>query len=533
MKFVMKHALVGLTFFLPSLAYAANIRMAHLLNAAAVVTLYLLFCGWIVWRYRKTAAQARLSKNQVNANLGDESSILVAYASQTGNAEQLAQKTAESLKMAGLAVEIHALSAINTDMLKRFTRALFVVSTTGEGDAPDNAVEFIQKVMLEDTRLMHLAYAILALGDTSYTHFCGFGHTLDTWLQHTHANPLFDMVEVDKSDDGALRHWQYQLSMLAKDTEMADWKTPEYQHWQLTERTLLNAGSAGAPVYHLRLSRQQDMHWQAGDIAEVGPRNAQKSIDTFLKRLGLDGAISVGDGSMTFNEALQNKLLPHDAADFDGLVSLDAEAVLLRLTTLPHREYSIASIPQDNSLELVIRQTHYADGRLGIGSGWLTEYAALNSDIAVRIRENAAFHPPANDIPLILIGNGTGIAGLRAHLKWRAHTGQRNSWLIFGERNAKHDAYFKDELERWREQGVLARVETAFSRDQGERVYVQDVLRMVGPDVLQWVNEGAAIYVCGSASGMAPAVHGVLLELLGEAKLSTLIAAGRYRRDVY
>lgn len=533
MKYVMKHVLIGLGFLVPSLAYADSVRAAHLINAAAVVTLYLLFCGWIIWRYRKTSAQAQLSKNQVNANLQDENSILVAYASQTGNAEQLAQKTAESLKLAGLAVEIHALSAIDIAMLKRFTRALFVVSTTGEGDAPDNAVDFLQKVMLDDTRLTHLAYGILALGDTSYTHFCGFGHTLDTWLQHTHATALFDIVEVDKSDDGALRHWQYQLSVLAKDTEMADWKTPEYQPWQLTERTLLNPGSAGAPVYHLRLSTQQAMHWQAGDIAEVGPRNSQQSIDTFLKHLGLDGAIRVNDGNMTFDEALQDKLLPHDAIDFDVLVGLDAEAILLKLKTLPHREYSIASIPQDSSLELVIRQTHYPDGRLGIGSGWLTEHADLNSDIAVRIRENAAFHPPAINIPLILIGNGTGIAGLRAHLKWRAHAGQHTNWLIFGERNAKHDFYFKDELYRWRHQGILTRLETAFSRDQDERVYVQDVLRSVGSDVLQWVNDGAAIYVCGSASGMAPAVHVVLLELLGEAALSTLTTSGRYRRDVY
>lgn len=182
---------------------------------------------------------------------------------------------------------------------------------------------------------------------------------------------------------------------------------------------------------------------------------------------------------------------------------------------------------------MLIRQTHYADGRLGIGSGWLTEYAAMNSDIALRIRENTAFHPPAHNSPLILIGNGTGIAGLRAHLKARAALQQNNNWLIFGERNAAHDFYFRDELHRWQKQFLLTRIDTAFSRDQTESIYVQDVVKSSASDMLKWVEDGAAIYVCGSASGMAPAVHNELLEILGETTLSTLTTSGRYRRDVY
>lgn len=514
-----------------SVAHAANVHTSHLLNAVAVITLYLVFCGWVFWQHKRKSAQNHLDSHQENVS---ENHILIAYASQTGNAEQLAQKTAASLTHANVSVEIRALSAVDMAMLKRFSRALFVVSTTGEGDAPDNAVDFLQHVMLTDASLAHLSYGVLALGDASYTHFCGFGHTLDAWLQHTHATPLFDMVEVDRSDEGALRHWQYQLSVLAKDTEMADWKTPEYQYWPLVARTLLNPGSAGAPVYHLRLTtQQQNTRWQAGDIAEIGPQNAHASISHFLKQLGLDGAVGVNDGSMTLAVALQSKLLPHEAADVEHLAGLSAQQVVSTLNTLPHREYSIASIPQDGALELVVRQTHYADGRLGIGSGWLTEYATLNQAIAVRIRENAAFHPPTNGIPLILIGNGTGIAGLMAHLKRRASLGQQRNWLIFGERNAAHDFYFKEALETWYQQGMLTNLNTAFSRDQTARVYVQDVLNTVAADIALWVKEGAAIYVCGSASGMAPAVHHTLLTILGEDVLSALSAGGRYRRDVY
>lgn len=525
----MNHLLAAFILFIPGLTYAATVQHTHLVYAMTVVALYLALCGWIFWRHQQKSAQSSLINRQVNTG---EQNILIAYASQTGNAEQLAQKTAESLMQAGLSVEVRVLSAIDLSMLQRVKCALFVVSTTGEGDAPDNAGDFLQQVMLAHVRLPQLEYGILALGDISYRYFCGFGHTLDTWLQHTHATPMFDMVEVDRSDEGALRHWQYQLSVLAQDTEMADWKTPEYQCWQLSARTLLNPGSAGAPVYHLKLTTQQVMHWQAGDIVEIGPQNSQASIDIFLKQLKLDGTLLMDDG-MTLQQALQSKLLPHEAVDVERLERLSAEAILPMLKTLPHREYSIASMPQDGGLELVIRQTHYPDGRLGIGSGWLTQYAALQQPIAVRIRENAAFHPPAQDIPLILIGNGTGIAGLRAHLKARAQLAHQRNWLIFGERNAAHDFYFKTELAQWQQQGILTRLDTAFSRDQSTRVYVQDVMNTVALDIAQWVREGAAIYICGSASGMAPAVHQALMTTLGEDGLSALHTSGRYRRDVY
>ena len=533
----MRNLIAGLSLFIACYSFAdseaAGVYIttdSHAINAIIVIAIYLCFCAWIIWRYKKRSAYIL----QDRSHLRDENSILIAYASQTGNAQQLANKTAESLKSAGLAVEIHLLSAVNTVMLQTFTRALFVASTTGEGDAPDNARDFLTSVMHHDAHFPQLEYGILALGDKSYTHYCGFGHTLDHWLQHTHALPLFDIVEVDRHDDGALRHWQYQLSVLANDTEMADWQAPDYQRWKLTSRTQLNKGSSGAPVYHLSFTAQKkNMRWQAGDIAEVGPQNSPEAVALFLNHLGLDGSVKVNALKITLAEALIDKLLPHDEAGFRDLTALDVEILLSRLKILPHREYSMASIPQDGALELLVRQTHYADGRLGIGSGWLTQHAAINGDIALRIRENSAFHPPPVDTPLILIGNGTGIAGLRAHLKARAVSSQSKNWLIFGERNAEYDFYFKDELNSWQHQGLLSKLETAFSRDQTKRMYVQDIVKASAAEISKWVYDGAAIYVCGSANGMAPAVHAELAEILGETTLSALSMAGRYRRDVY
>ena len=149
------------------------------------------------------------------------------------------------------------------------------------------------------------------------------------------------------------------------------------------------------------------------------------------------------------------------------------------------------------------------------------------------MRRNSGFHAPEADCPLILIGNGTGLAGLRSLLKQRIGAGHLRNWLLFGERNAAHDFYCREELGGWQASGELARLDLAFSRDQAAKLYVQDRLRMAAEHLRNWVAEGAAIYVCGSLDGMAGGVDEVLREVLGAAQVEALIEQGRYRRDVY
>jgi sulfite reductase (NADPH) flavoprotein alpha-component len=180
-----------------------------------------------------------------------------------------------------------------------------------------------------------------------------------------------------------------------------------------------------------------------------------------------------------------------------------------------------------------VRQERHADGSLGVASGWLTEDAPIAGVIELRLHPHHNFRLNGNALrPLILIGNGTGLAGLRSHLKARAPHATRN-WLIFGERNAVTDSYFHDELLDWQRQGTLTRIDLVFSRDQVERRYVQDRLREVAADVRAWLNDDAAIYVCGSLEGMASGVEAALIDIIGASGVEQLIEAGRYRRDVY
>ncbi|HET6553191.1 MAG TPA: sulfite reductase flavoprotein subunit alpha [Dyella sp.] len=494
--------------------------------AALVLLAWTAFTAWTGW-HRRNMHMAHI---ELDAAQGD--SVLIVFASQTGTAEQLARQTAQSLRQAGMNVGVRELCELDAEALMQIERALFVVSTTGEGDAPDSAAAFVTRLMRAPLPLAGLRYGLLALGDRDYDEFCGFGRELQRWLQRGGAQALFDAVEVDNGDPAALRHWQHHLAVFSGSAELPDWQRPDYERWKLMDRQLLNAGSLGDPCFHLAL-KPMDGHaqWQAGDLVEIGPRHAAVDVEQWLLAQQQDGdALVEHEGQRA---SLREWLAAsHFPAPGDA-VGRSPAAIVATLQTLPHREYSIASLPSDDGLHLLVRQMHRDDGRLGIGSGWLTVHAGIGGDIALRIRANPGFHAPKDDRPLILIGNGTGLAGLRALLKSRVERGHGRNWLLFGERQAAHDFYHREEIERWQTLGLLERLDLAWSRDGAQRAYVQDRLRDAGDMLRQWVDDGAAIYVCGSLAGMAPGVDAVLREALGDVLVESLREQGRYRRDVY
>ncbi|AXQ31737.1 sulfite reductase flavoprotein subunit alpha [Solimonas sp. K1W22B-7] len=495
-----------------------------MLRAGTVVLAWLLLCVFIAWARRR---QQRRLLLPITAG---SSPILVAYASQTGFAQRIAMQTAQSLQASGAAVRLQSLGEVTTATLQAAGRVLFVTSTTGEGDPPDTSIPFVRKVMRGSADMQGLHYGLLALGDREYRHYCGFGHELDRWLRKQGAQPLFDAVEVDNADEGALRHWQHHLELLGGGAPLPDWSAPEYQRWRLVGRRLLNPGSLGGPAFHLALEPLQGIpQWRAGDIAEIGPRNATQRVADALREIGLPSATPMPEGE-ALSSWLARSLLPRDLAELRGVTP---EQLAQRLHSLPHREYSIASIPADGRLELLLRQMRQSDGSLGLGSGWLTEYAAVGDEVALRIRENPGFQPPPDARPLILVGNGTGLAGLRAQLKARVAAGHKRNWLLFGERSRAHDYFHRDELEAWQKAGYLERLDVVFSRDQEQRVYVQDRLYAAADALQAWVKDGAAVYVCGSLEGMAPAVGRALTDVLGAETVERMLEEGRYRRDVY
>lgn len=451
--------------------------------AIALIAVYLLLCAFVAWRFRRRQRELAAAAAALLPALAEDGAapVLVLHASQTGQAEEIAWQTARALHVAGLPVRLAALGEISPGELRAAPHALFVVSTYGEGDAPDTAAPFWRAALDAGIELSLLQYGVLALGDSTYEHFCGFGRALDAWLARAGARPLFERIEVDRSDANALERWRQSLSHLAGTLDLPAWDEPRFEPWRLEARIHMNPGSAGGGVFHLELAPPTGQvlpDWQAGDLVQV---------------------------------------------------QLDDDAAR-------PREYTIASLPADGRVHLLVRQTRRDDGTLGLVSGRLTADAPLGTAVALRLRKHASFRIGDNARrPLILIGNGTGLAGLRAHLKARAASGSDAppAWLIYGERQSAHDAHYGAELERWHADGLLARLDRVFSRDQAERRHVQHRLAEQVDVLREWLAAEAAVYVCGSLQGMAAAVDEVLREAIGSAAIDRLIEQGRYRRDVY
>ncbi|GAB3271590.1 sulfite reductase subunit alpha [Parahaliea aestuarii] len=449
------------------------ISAAQWLQAGAFALAYLLLCG-LCLRVRDAQRPAAAA-----------GATLIAYASQGGSARKLAQRHAETLARRG-PVTLLALNQVQAADLENAHLALFIASTYGEGEPPDNALRFARLWLRgggqDGAALSRLHYAVLALGDSEYRQFCGFGLALDRGLRERGARPMFAPQTVDRLDDRALVEWQNRLlenAVLESGETVVDGagqgaRLPA----TVLDRRCLNAGSPGAGVYHLRLGLPPGVDWRAGDIAVLD-----------IPREGPEGPVQ--------------------------------------------REYSIASLPSDGALELLVRQVCKDDGSFGVGSGWLTRQLPMGGELALQVRDNPAFHPPPPERPLILVGNGTGIAGLRAHLRARVQVGAHANWLLFGERTRAHDRLFDDELAAWLGSGHLQRLDRVYSRDNEPLRYVQDALAAQQQELQAWLARGAAVFVCGSLEGMAPAVHRLLLEILGERGLEDLSLEGRYRRDVY
>lgn len=507
----------------------------RIIMTVASLTMPLFFItGWLLYLdRRRKKRQIKAARGDVSASAApDASSWLIGFASQSGFAEQLAWQTAGQLQAAGLPVRVQRLGDMTEQDLSESRNALFVVSTFGDGEAPDSARGFERKLLGRPLSLSTLNYAVLALGDRQYQHFCGFAHRLHAWLAERGGSTLFAPIEVDSADPAALKQWQLHLGQLTGSTPADLWQAPVFENWTLARRELLNPGSSGSSVFLLELVAPDVRSWQAGDLVEVLPRNSYDAVQHFLSGLGIDPAVTVSvDGLREpVAQALATRQLPQHRAH---LVGLHAQALIDALVPVSAREYSIASIPEDGCLQLIVRQEIHPDGSLGLGSGWLTAHAASGAAISVRLRRNSSFHLPAAPVPLILLGNGTGLAGLRSLLKARIAQGQTRNWLLFGERQRAHDFHCGSELQGWLASGDLTRLDLAFSRDQAEKVYVQDVLRRAAQELRTWLDEGAAIYICGSLQGMAAGVDQVLNEVLGEQAVSELVEQGRYRRDVY
>jgi len=358
---------------------------------------------------------------------------------------------------------------------------------------------------------------------------------------------------------------------------------------------LLTGEGSEKETRHVELTLDEGMTYTPGDAVGIIPENRREAVDDVLKALGYKGDERVLDHykvEISLDEALRTRLgigklargsvgqyakLAPDveglkvmvgpdnkaraeeycwgrefvdlAADFPGVVTEPQQLfnVLQRLTP---RMYSIASsqaMHQDNvqTTVRVIRYDSHGRSRQGVASGHLGDRAGVGETMPIFLHSNANFRlPEDNSAPVIMIGPGTGIAPFRAFLEERQATGAAgDNWLFFGEQREKMDFLYKDQLQGMVKDGVLKRLDTAFSRDQHNKVYVQDKMQEQAAELFQWLERGAYFYVCGDATRMAKDVETALLDVIAKGSNGTLEHAAeylagmkkqkRYQRDVY
>ena len=311
--------------------------------------------------------------------------ILVAFASQTGAAEAIAWASANALVGASGFVRVAGLGGMDPAMLAETGTLLVVTSTYGAGEAPDAARGFQRRHMGAPADFRGLDFAVLALGDRKYdATFCQFGRALDHWLAAGGGKRLFPPVCMDgDGDDAALARWCEQLGRLGARCDVKSLTPGLPQDWRLRERVLLNPGSAGGESWTVHLTPENPAHldWAAGDIAEIWPRNDPARVEDFMARHELNGEMLFRwKGHWTPLAAiLAHSRLPAD----HEVAGISTQWLVERLQWLGAREYSIASLPMDGRMELLVRKAVKEDGSLGdwwaaavfprrVRSAWLT-----------------------------------------------------------------------------------------------------------------------------------------------------------------
>jgi len=522
--------------------------------------------------------------------------VTLLWASQTGNAEALAERFAQRLRDAGITVELSAMSDFPASKLASTHTLALISSTFGDGDPPDNGEGFWHSLSTAKTRLESLRFAVLALGDPNYDQFCNHGKQLDQRLLELGATRLLERVDCDTEFEAPADAWlvRFQQSLNpAKPVALAAPATPAGKTKLYGSRLLLNRHLNPHSVH--KETRQfaldladSGLSYEAGDALGVRPRNCPELVSELLDltRLGANTSVNIdtfGDvplqqaltqhfeiarpssdtlafiAERSANPGLKQLLNPEHKAELNNWlwgrqladvlheypIECSADELLGTLKRLQPRLYSIASSAKayPHEVHLTVAAVRYGK-RKGVSSTFLADRVG-DGEVPLFIQPSKHFRPPSDgEVPMIMIGPGTGVAPFRAFLQERRALGHLGrNWLFFGEQHAATDFYYQDELQGLQRDGLLTHLSLAFSRDQAQKVYVQDRIREQGAELWRWLQDGAKLYICGDASHMAKDVDQALRQVaqthggLGvEGAVDywrQLSEQKRYLRDVY
>lgn len=532
--------------------------------------------------------------------------LKILYGTHTGRSKMIAGNLAEKLTARGVEVSTFALDDYKSRQLATETNLVFIVSTHGEGEPPAMAEDFHGFITgKRSPKLPGLNYSVVALGDKSYKLFCKTGLDIDQALHEAGAKAILPVLTLDVDFEEEAERWiekfaevfseatSSSVSVVSSSEQVT---TNQYSRKKpfraaVLDKVKITGRDSDKEVYHVEISLEgSGITYEPGDAVGILANNPPALVDAILQEFKLDGAKSVeirtGEfslrdaltdhleitvlnrdvllkyqemtGNTQLQEIIENEqlldqyLYGHDLLDlleeFPSSISEQELVDVLRI--LPARLYSISSSQAAVGEEVhitvsTVRYTNKGRKRSGVCSGFLADQIGIDSAVSIFIEKNPAFKLPENEeTPIILIGAGTGVAPYRAFLQDRESNNQKGkTWLFFGERRFHSDFLYQVEWQKLLKDGYLEKIDVAFSRDQEQKVYVQDRLIEKQQEVFEWLNKGASIYLCGDMKQMARDVQKALLRIIeaeggmSEEKaleyLKSLKKSKRFQTDVY
>ncbi len=532
--------------------------------------------------------------------------ISIIWGSQTGNAEGCCKKLAKAMKER-FEAEVIDMAEISAADLAAKKNLLVVTSTYGDGEAPDNAGDLHSALMADDApKMKGLNFAVFGLGDTEYPDFCQTAKDFDKRLGELGGVRMIDRVDADVDFEDPFDEWKASVLEIfggaavatddaaeAEEEDLAFGKKNPFPSTVVNNYNLNKEGSQ-RETHHVEFTlTDSGLEYEAGDALAVVPVNPEAQVDEIIEALGFKPTAEVptpNKKTATLREALINhydirslnkkliqawqsksgapflrSLVEADKKeDYDDfiwgreLVDLavdypadfdDAEEFVGVLKKLQPRLYSISSSPKAHPGEVhltvaIVRHDSHGRQRGGVCSTYMSDRMEGEKP-GVFVHSNKAFRLPEDlTKPVIMCGPGTGIAPFRAFLEEREATeAPGKNWLFFGNPHSATDFLYEEQLGEMQKKGVLTKLTTAFSRDQKEKIYVQDRMIEEGAEIWNWFEEGGYFYICGDASRMAKdvdkalhtiaEVHGKLSESEAEDYIKKLKKEKRYARDVY
>lgn len=547
-----------------------------------------------------------------SASAQAQPTLTILFSSQTGNAKGVASKLAENAKATGIIVNLKNVSEYKAKSLKSETHLLIVTSTNGEGEPPDDAIEFHEFLNSKKApKLPALQYSVLALGDSSYEFYCQTGKDFDERLKALGATQVASRVDCDVDYDDDAQTWSTSIIESLKDdlTKSGDTglasvvnlsgvasavsqytKQNPYVAELLVSQKITGKDSA-KDVRHVEIDLgESGLTYQVGDALGVWFENSTALVEELISvlKLSADENIKLKNESYSLSEAFKSQLeitqtapafiefwagvsgdsklaalaqdknsareyaANHQIVDIvkEAPANVTAQVFVDALRKITPRLYSIASsqteVEEEVHLTVGLVSYEYNDStRFGGASGFLANDAQEGTSVKVFVEHNDNFRLPADgNTPVIMVGPGTGVAPFRAFMQEReASEAEGDNWMFFGDQTFTQDFLYQVEWQGYLKSGLLTKMDVAFSRDQAEKIYVQDRIKENAKEVFEWLERGAHLYICGDANRMAKDVHNTLVNIIAEQGglmpeqaedyLKSLRSNKRYQKDVY